>query len=235
MLPAQEALIDDLRTVGPEIEIIGRATGVVSAAKLLKEQRPDVLFLDIELEDGTGFDLLEILPEIDFKIIFTTASDQHAIRAFRFSAIDYLLKPIDLEALRDAISKIEASDSKEKVAVLLDHWDISNKSQRLALQNSDKIEVVSTDQIVRCEADNNYTTFFFLDGTQFLVSRTLKSYERILESQGFFRVHQSHLVNLSRIKTYVKTEGGYLVMEGGSRVPVSVRKKAKVIELLTGE
>ncbi len=232
MIQAQEALQRDLAESCPQVEILGTATGVVTAAKLLKELKPDVLFLDIELEDGTGFDLLEILPEIDFKIIFITASDQHAIRAFKFSAVDYLLKPLDLDELKNAIEKISITDSAEKIEVLLDHWDQKNNSRKLALQNSDKILVINTDEIVRCEAENNYTTFHFNDHSKFLVSKTLKSYEKILEPLGFYRVHQSHLVNLHQIKAYVKLEGGYLVMENDHRVPVSVRKKAKVVELL---
>ena len=233
MVQAQQALYRDLQQTCPDIDVIGYATGVIGAAKLLRENTPDVLFLDIELEDGTGFDLLEILPEINFKIIFTTASDQHAIKAFRFSAIDYLLKPIDLEALKEAVDKIAKRDSKDKVEVLLDHWSPSGKSRRLTLQNSDKIEIVTVDDIVRCEAENNYTTFIFADGSKFLVSQTMKTFEKILEPIGFFRSHQSHLINLQSVKAYVKTEGGYLVMTNGDRVPVAVRKKAKVVELLT--
>lgn len=232
MMQAQEALQRDLAETCPQVKILGTATGVVTAAKLLKQVKPDVLFLDIELEDGTGFDLLEILPAIDFKIIFITASDQHAIRAFKFSAVDYLLKPLDLDELKSAIEKISITDSAEKIEVLLDHWDQKKKSRKLALQNSDKILVMNTDEIVRCEAENNYTTFHFADHSRFLVSKTLKSYEKILEPLGFYRVHQSHLVNLHQIKAYMKLEGGYLVMENDHRVPVSVRKKAKVVELL---
>jgi len=232
MINAQEALARDLRNCAPEIKIIGKAAGVVAGAKLLKAVKPDVLFLDIELEDGTGFDLLEIIPDINFKIIFTTASDQHAIKAFRFSAIDYLLKPIDLDALREAVAKIYLTDSKDKVNVLLDHWSAESRSKRIALQNSDKIQITNVEDIVRCQAENNYTTFHFIDGQRFLVSRTLKSYEHMLEPFGFTRVHQSHLVNIRLISSYVKTEGGYLVMENGHRVPVSVRKKASVVEML---
>ena len=234
MVQAQQALQRDLKATCPEVDVIGFATGVVAAAKMLRAYTPDVLFLDIELEDGTGFDLLEILPNINFKIIFTTASDQHAIRAFRFSAIDYLLKPIDLIALRDAVDKIGKHDSKDKVEVLLDHWSHTNTARKLTLQNSDKIQVVTVDDIVRCESENNYTTFIFTDGSSFLVSQTMKTFEKILEPLGFFRTHQSHLVNLELIKSYVKTEGGYLVMTNGNRVPVSIRKKARIVELLTG-
>ena len=176
--------------------------------------------------------MLEILPDIDFKIIFTTASDKHAIKAFRFSAIDYLLKPIDLDNLQQAVEKIGLIDSKEKVDVLLDHWGKDDRSKRIALQNSDKIRIANVEDIVRCEAENNYTTFYFRNGERFLVSRTLKSYENMLEPHRFIRVHQSHLINLRLVNSYVKAEGGYLLMDNGDRVPVSIRKKANVVEIL---
>jgi two-component system LytT family response regulator len=191
-----------------------------------------VVFLDIELEDGSGFDLLQILPEVNFKIIFVTASDQHAIRAFRFSAIDYLLKPIDLESLKEAVGKAASNDSRANVEVLLDHWSGKPDSSRIALHSSDEIKVVDISDIVRCESDNNYTTFHFINKTRFLVTRTLKSFDQLLREKGFYRVHQSHLVNITHIKSYIKSEGGYLLMSDHSRVPVAVRKKAEVVELL---
>ncbi len=235
MLQAQEALASDLKVYCPQVEVCGRATGVVSAAKMLKNLSPDLVFLDIELEDGTGFDLLEILPQINFKIIFTTASDQHAIRAFRFSAIDYLLKPIDANALKEAVAKVGPHDSPANVEILLDRWaKPEERASKIALHSADKIEVVEIQNIVRCESENNYTMFYFADGAKSLVSKTLKSFESMLTTVGFVRVHQSHLVNVQHIKAYIKTEGGYLMMRDGARVPVAVRKKALVIQMLEG-
>ncbi len=233
-IPAAIKMLEsDLQTHCPEIEVIGKAASVVSAAKLLRELKPDVVFLDIELEDGNAFDLLQILPEISFKIIFVTASDKYAIRAFRFSAIDYLLKPIDIDELKDAVQKIKNSDSKEKIDVLLDHWSNKNASDRIALHSNDEIKIVNLLDIVRCESDNNYTNFYFVNKGRFLVTRTLKSYDQLLSESGFIRVHQSHLVNIKHIKSYVKTDGGYLLMSDQSRVPVAVRKKAEVMDLLS--
>lgn len=233
-IPAAIKMLEsDLQTHCPEIEVIGKAASVVSAAKLLREMKPDVVFLDIELEDGSAFDLLQILPEISFKIIFVTASDKYAIRAFRFSAIDYLLKPIDIDELKDAVHKIKNSDSKEKIDVLLDHWSDKNASDRIALHSNDEIKIVNLLDIVRCESDNNYTNFYFVNKGRFLVTRTLKSYDQLLSESGFIRVHQSHLVNIKHIKSYVKTDGGYLLMSDQSRVPVAVRKKAEVMDLLS--
>ncbi|NND08935.1 MAG: response regulator transcription factor [Saprospiraceae bacterium] len=231
MIHAQEMLKADLAKACPEVELVGTAIGVVTGAKLLKNIQIDVLFLDIELEDGTGFDLLEILPEIQFKIIFTTASDQHAIKAFKFSAIDYLLKPIDQGELKSAVAKI-SHDSKDKVSVLLDHWSAEDQPTRLALHNSDRILIVEISDIVRCESENNYTTFHFSDGSNFLVSKTLKSYERILSGHGFLRIHQSHLVNLLQMEAFEKGEGGYLLMRDGSQIPVAVRKRTLLMEAI---
>ncbi len=230
MQQAQDLLLADIKTYCPQVEIIGTATGVVSAAKLLKQLDPDLVFLDIELEDGTGFDLLQILPEINFKVIFTTASDQYAIQAFRFAAIDYLLKPLDPDALMDAVNRVQVKDSREKVDVLLDHYGGKN-TDNLVLHSSDEIKIVPIADVIRCESENNYTTFYFSDKTNFLVSKTLKSYERMLEGK-FLRVHQSHLINLYHVKSYVKSEGGYLLMVDDSIVPVAVRKKNMVMEAL---
>lgn len=229
---ALKMLQSDLKNFCPEVEIIGTAGSVVGGAKLLRQVRPDVVFLDIELEDGSGFDLLQILPEVNFKIIFVTASDQHAIRAFRFSAIDYLLKPIDPDELKEAVRKTLMADSKEKIDVLLDHWTDKPDNNRIALHSSDEIKVVDIRDIIRCESDNNYTTFYFNNKSKFLVTKTLKSFDQILSDKGFYRVHQSHLVNISHIKSYIKTEGGYLLMSDQSHVPVAVRKKAEVVDLL---
>lgn len=231
---AVDLLRRDLASHCPDVEVIGDAPSVVAGSKLLRQLNPDVVFLDIELQDGTGFDILEILGDIGFKIIFTTASDEHAIRAFRFSAIDYLLKPINPEDLQQAVSKVKKSqpDSKERIDLLLDTVKDRTAPRKLALHTLDKIQVADIQEIVRCESSGNYTTFYFTDQAQLLVTKTLKEFEKLLDAHGFVRVHQSHLVNINQIKEYVKTEGGYLVMKDGAHVSVSVRKKPAVIKLL---
>ncbi len=231
---AIELLKSDLKNYCPSVKVIGDAPSVVAGTKLLKQLSPDVVFLDIELQDGTGFDILEILGDITFKIIFTTASDEHAIRAFRFSAIDYLLKPINPEDLKNAVAKIEKSspDSKESIDLLLDSVKERSGPRKLALHTLDKIQVTEIHEIVRCESSGNYTTFYFTDKQKLLVTRTLKEYEKMLDEYGFVRVHQSHLINVHQIKEYIKTEGGYLVMKDGAHVSVSIRKKPMVVKLL---
>lgn len=234
-IPQAIALLkSDLENYCPEVEVIGDAPGVVSGTKLLKKLKPDIVFLDIELQDGTGFDILEILGDIPFKIIFTTASDEHAIKAFRFAAIDYLLKPINPEELQQAVAKFKESksDSRESIDLLLDNVKQRAAPRKLALHTLDKIQVAEINEIIRCESSGNYTTFYFSDKQKLLVTRTLKEYEKLLEEYGFIRVHQSHLINGNHIKEYIKTEGGYLVMKDGSHVSVSIRKKPMLVKLL---
>ncbi|MDB2657165.1 LytTR family DNA-binding domain-containing protein [Crocinitomicaceae bacterium] len=232
---ARTTLKQDLSEYAKDFEVIGEATGVVEGAKLLKNTRPDILFLDIQMQDGSGFDLLDLLPKVDFKIIFITASDAHAIKAFRYAAIDYLMKPIDPDELTEALKKFREShiDESAKYELLNDRLKNHQKpNERLALHSQDKIQVVEIETIIRCESSVNYTTFFFKNGYQIVVTRTLKEFEDLLSDQGFFRVHQSHLVNTRQIKEYVKSEGGHLNMKDGSLIPVSVRKRPDVMKML---
>jgi two-component system, LytTR family, response regulator len=234
---ARTTLKKDLEVYTPDVTVIGEANGVVEGAKLLKQMRPDVLFLDIQMQDGSGFDLLDILPEITFNIIFITASDAHAIKAFRYAAIDYLLKPIDPDQLIAAIARLAAhnSNESEKYKLLNDSLKQQHKPhERLALHTQDKIHIVNINDIIRCESNVNYTEFFFQGGKKLLVTRTLKDFEELLSDQGFFRVHQSFLVNTRYIKEFQKEYGGFLLMSDGSSIPVSNRKRAEVLRMLEG-
>lgn len=225
----------DLEEYAPDIEIIGEAGGVVEGAKLLKNLQPDIVFLDIQMQDGSGFDLLDLLPNIPFKIIFITASDAHAIKAFRYAAIDYLLKPVDPDELVAALAKYrkQKSDETEKYKLLNETLKNHHKpSERLALHSQDKIHIVNISDIIRCESSVNYTIFHFANNKQMVVSKTLKEFEDLLTDLKFFRVHQSHLVNSRYIREFVKSEGGHLIMNDGSLVPVSTRKRADVIKML---
>lgn len=230
---SRATLKEDLGAYCPDIEVIGEAEGVVSGARLLKEITPDVLFLDIQMPDGTGFDLLEILPDVPFKVIFTTASDAFAIRAFRFSAVDYLLKPIDPDDLIESVNKLKSlPHTEQNLDLLLDNMKNQDTPKKLSLHTQEKIQIVTVSDIIRCESSGNYTIFHFADGTNLMVTRTLKEYDQLLSDSGFFRVHQSHLVNKKHITAFVKTEGGYLLMSNGQHVSVSLRKKAAVMEML---
>lgn len=231
---ARNTLKEDLKAYCPNINVIGEAEGVVSGVKLLKAKQPDVLFLDIQMQDGSGFDLLEILPAIPFKVIFTTASDAFAIKAFRFSAIDYLLKPIDPDELMEAVKKLEEEQTPqtENIDLLLHSVKENSGPRRLALHTQEKIHITNVEDIVRCESSGNYTIFHFADSPKLMVTKTLKEYDQLLQDHGFIRVHQSHLINRQRIKEFVKIDGGYLVMQDKTHVPVSLRKKAAVIKML---
>lgn len=225
----------DLEEYAKDIEVIGEASGVVEGAKLLKNLKPDILFLDIQMQDGSGFDLLDLLPEIPFKIIFITASDAHAIKAFRYAAIDYLLKPVDPDELVAALDKYrnQKINESEKYKLLNDSLKNHSKpTERLALHSQDKIHIVNIADIIRCESSVNYTEFYFADKKKMVVSKTLKEFEDLLTDLNFYRVHQSHLVNTKFIREFVKNEGGHLIMTDGSLVPVSTRKRPEVVKML---
>lgn len=232
---ARNTLKRDLQEYAPEIEVIGEASGVVEGAKLLRKVQPNIVFLDIQMQDGSGFDLLDMLPEIPFKIIFITASDAHAIKAFRYAAIDYLLKPVDPDELMQALARFkeQQTDEQAKYKLLNDSLKNHNKpSERLALHSQDKIHIVSIADIIRCESSVNYTIFYFADNKEMVVTKTLKEFEDLLSEQKFFRVHHSHLVNARYIREFVKSEGGHLILQNGTMVPVSTRKRAEVIKML---
>ncbi len=236
MPQALEMLQKDISNNHPIIKIIGTANSVVSAAKILQKNQPDILFLDIMLVDGTGFDILEIIPNLTSKIIFVTASDEFAIRAFKFAAIDYILKPYSDEELKNAIEKAihQIQPKNEQLLVLQESITTPNQlPKKISLHTLDKIVVVSLDEIIRCQSDNNYTTFYFDNGTKLMVTKTLKFYADLLKDNSFLRVHQSHLVNTKYIKEFIKSDGGYLVLKDKSTVSVSVRKRAEVIEMLS--
>jgi len=187
------------------------------------------------LGDGTGFDILEIFPDLSSKIIFVTASDEYAIRAFKFAAIDYVLKPYSNEDLATAITraKEQIEPNKERLSILKNTLAApETKPDKISLHTLDKIIIVSLENIVRCEADNNNTVFYLKEGRKIFVTKTLKYFADMLSSYEFLRVHQSHLVNMQCINAFIKSDGGYLLLKNKETVPVSVRKKAEVIEML---
>jgi two-component system LytT family response regulator len=234
---ARRTLADDIYEHCPDVAIVGEAGGVRSGIQLIERIKPDVVFLDIELEDGSGFDLLEVIGAPDFKVIFTTASDAFGIKAIKFSAIDYLLKPIDTDELSAAVEKVrrqqQGSSTRENVEILLESLkDLRNRSRRIALNTADKIHIVDLDEIIQCESQRNYTLFHLTRRRQILVTRTLKEFSEMLEEHGFFRIHHSHLINTRFIKEYVKGDGGYIVMTDNSEIPVATRKKEALMKAL---
>ncbi|MBQ4820674.1 LytTR family DNA-binding domain-containing protein [Aquimarina sp. MMG016] len=235
MADALKLLKSDLETNHPEIKIIDTAQSVVEAAKSLRNHQPDILFLDIMLGDGTGFDVLEIFPDLKSKIIFVTASDEFAIRAFKFAAIDYVLKPYSNEELAQAIAKAkeQIQPNTERLSILKDTLSApEQKPDKISLHTLDKIIIVALDDIVRCESDSNNTIFYLENGQKIFVTKTLKYFSDMLQNYQFLRVHQSHLINLQCISAFIKTDGGYLMLKNGENIPVSVRKKPEIIEIL---
>lgn len=231
---SRNILKQDLSDYCPQVQVIGEADGVVSGLKVIKKLQPQLVFLDINMNDGSGFDLLEIVDQPTFSIIFTTASDLYAIKAFKFSAVDYLLKPIDIDDLIAAVKKLDSNTAATNDNYEILKTNLSNKEiKRIALHTHEKIHVCSIEEIVRCESNVNYTTFYFSDGSKKMITKTLKYFDQTLAGSNFLRVHQSHLINVLFIKEYVKMDGGYLIMKDGTTIPISNRKKAEVIKLIS--
>jgi len=232
---ARKNLRRDIFDWCPDVEIVGEADGVLSGAKEIRRLKPDLIFLDIQMQDGSGFDLLDVVGELSLRVIFTTASDAFAVRAFRYAAVDYLLKPIDPDELKAAVNKLRTGEiTSENIQLLKRQLTEHKIPKRIALHTQDKIYVIAIEDILRCESDGNYTHFHLLDKSKLLVTHTLKEYDELLSPLGFLRVHQSHLVNLSQVKEFNKRDGGYLVMKDGSAVDVSTRKRQEVIDRLEG-
>jgi len=229
---ARETIVNLLALSPLEVNVVGEAGDLKSAFALISGKSPDLVLLDIDLPDGTGFDLLKMFDHISFKVIFITAHHEHAIRAFKFSAIDYILKPIMAIDLFSALEKTKAEIDKEetvmKLSTLLSNLD---KLKKVVLKTAESIHIVNVSQIIRCEADVNYTNFFLEGGKKLLVSKPLKEFDELLSPAGFIRTHQSHLANLDHMLRYEKTDGGYLLMDDNSAVPVSVRKKEELFRL----
>jgi two-component system LytT family response regulator len=229
--------IDIIKSNCPNIAIIGQANSVESGVNLIKQIVPDIVFLDVEMPDGTGFDLLQKLKPINFKVIFITGYEDFAIRAFRFSAIDYLLKPLDANDLIEAVNKAEEALSKDvmelKLNTLFSNLERPKNLQKLVLKTAEKIYSVNIQDIVNCESDKNYTTFYFINAPKLVVSTTLKDYETLLKPFSFFRTHQSHLINLLYFDHFIKSDGGNtIVMKNKSSIPLAIRKKEEFLALI---
>jgi two-component system LytT family response regulator len=220
----------------PNVKLVGEADGVGTGMETIQKQNPDLVLLDIKMNDGTGFDLLKKLEPVDFKVIFITAYDQYAIRAFKFSAIDYILKPVDVDELKEAVNRAEemvqsAFDKQlDTLEENLKKKEVSDK--KLILRTQDNIHLVNVSDIVYCTAESNYTTFFFKNGKKVMVTNcTLKEYDEMLMDYGFFRVHKSYLINLKYIDSFEKADGGSVVMTDESKVPVASRKKDQLMAM----
>jgi two-component system LytT family response regulator len=220
----------------PDIEIVAVCSSAGEGRKNLLINHPDLIFLDIEMPGESGFSMLENLPQIDFEVIFVTAYDYYGIKAIKFSALDYLLKPVDandlISAVEKAKEKILQKQENLRLRNMLANAHRSHTDKMLALSLSDKVEFIEVASIIRCESDGNYTTFYLKKGEKLLVSKTLKEYDELLSPYGFLRVHQSHLINLKEIKSFIKADGGYIKMKDGSSVSISRQRREMVLDIL---
>lgn len=222
----------------PEVEVVATAMCVEDGIQVIREHQPELVFLDIEMPDGTGIELLNKLGRINFDTVFVTGHRDYAVEAFRLSAVDYLLKPIDLQDLEECFEKIKAKHNDRKRLDRLEtfvenYTPASGAVKKIPLSSADKLEFVPINEVIRCEGQQNYTTFHLTTGRRIVVSKNLKEYELMLNHFDFIRTHQSHLVNQEHISTYIKTDGGYLKMVDGSDVPVARSRKELVLSKLS--
>lgn len=221
----------------PELSIVGLAKDVKEGVALIKELQPELVFLDISMPDGSGFDLLEQVSGFKFELIFAAASDQHAIRAIKYSACDYLLKPIDMDELKLAVNKVvlkkKSVPSMENLQFLIQHLKRADENfQKITLPTGNAYEIVNIKDIVRCEADGSYTNFYLADKRKMMISFGLKHYEELLPESEFIRVHHHHLINMNHVVRFLKEDGGYAIMSDGSKIEISRRKKEAFMEKL---
>lgn len=231
----RELIVKMINSFGFDIEAVQGGDNVESGIKSIEDLSPDLVFLDIQMPDGTGFDVIKSIKNKNFEVIFITAHEEFAIKAIKFSALDYILKPIDVEELKNAVEKaIKTIDEKKEESQFdaLQHNINPNVKRRLVLKTQESVHVVELDTIIRCEADRNYTSFFLTGGKKILVSKTLKEYETLLTGHNFLRVQQSHLINLDYVDRYDKGNGGSVVMKDGSEVPLSPAKRDVFFKIL---
>lgn len=231
---ARQALRTLLKTYCPEVEVCGEADSVESAEQLLKQIQPHGILLDISLEDGTGFDLLEKFPNAPFQVVFTTAHDEFALKAFRYHALDYLLKPINPLELIQTMTRIKVEvpqNFPERISHLLES-ERNKRIDRITLTSQEGMVFLRIEDIVRLESDGSYTTFYLLNKEEHLISRPMKDFEDLLADHDFFRLHQSHIVHLPFVKKILREDGGYALMEDGYKVPIARRRKDDFLDLL---
>ena len=218
----------------PNVTVAATAKNVQEGVSAINEHDPDLVLLDIKMPDGSGFDLIKHFDKPDFKVIFVTGYMEYAIKGYKFGAIDYILKPFDEEDLAHAVNKahdVIRFEEKLRFKALAESFSANGKSGRLVLKTSDQVHLVAMEQVVRIEADGNYSTFHLADGRLVIVSRSIKDYEEMLIDKGFHRIHKSHIINIARLSYFDKADGGDVIMSDGSKVPVDSRKRDMLLDL----
>ena len=237
-IPGIESLQILLKKYCPNVHVAGIAMSGEEAEKKIALLNPDIVFLDIEMPDGNGFELLNHMEKINFNLIFTTAHDRYAVKAIKLSALDYLLKPIDADELIEAVKKCEEKKKKgvrdvAQVETLMDALNLTKKVQKLPIKTLEGMVFVNPNDIIRLAADSNYTFIFLINGKKIIASKTLKEFEDMLVGLNFFRIHNTHLINLVHVDKYIKGEGGHVIMIDSSEIEVSRTKKNELLALLT--
>lgn len=221
----------------PEVKIVGQADGVPTALEVIRSTQPDLVLLDIEMAQGNAFDLLNQLQPLDFQVIFVTAFDNYAIRAFKYSAVDYLLKPVEIDDLRNAIGRVhrkpQTQDLVQQMRILLENvGTLQMTQQKMAIPTIDGLIFIPVQDILRFEAKGNYTAIYLSNGEPIVATRTIKDYEDVLPETIFCRIHNSHIINLSKIQRYQKGRGGSVIMEDGSIIEVASRRREEFLQKL---
>lgn len=235
---SREMLADLLKNNFPQITILGLGKNVAEGVELINTHKPNLLFLDISMPDGTGFDVLEKVQGAKFDIIFTTATDKHALKAIKYSACDYLLKPIDIDELKSAINRLIEKRSSNMPSMDNLQFLIQNLKRaddnynKITLPTGNAYEIVSIKDIIRCEADGSYTNFHLTGGKKLMVSASLKHYEDLLPPNDFIRIHHHHLINMNHVTRFLKVDGGYAIMSDNTQLEISRRKKDAFLERL---
>ncbi len=232
---SRKTLVNFLRKYCPQVSTAGVAGSVQEAVSLINSENPQLVFLDIDLPDGSGFEVIDLLNAPLPEIIFVTAYNQYAVKAFQVSAIDYILKPVDPELLMKAVEKVgqksDAGQQEKKLEVFSSNAS-NQKLQKMALPTQNGIQLVRIDELIRLEADGNYTTVFLRDKRKIVVSRQIKQFEEWLEGLPFFRVHQTHIINLQMVDRYIKGDGGTVILEDGTQIEVARRRKEELLRKL---
>jgi len=219
-----------------EIEIVGETDSVDGGVELIKNTQPQLVLMDIEIKGGTGFNILQRVKPYTFILVVVTAFNQFAIKAIKFSAIDYILKPINefefVAAIESALKLIEPGQIEQQMTQLVDMYERKVQAKKIVLRTSEAIHVVNISEIEYCQSDNTYTTFYLSGGEKILVSKPMKEFTGILEEYDFFRPHQSYLINLHAIRRIDKSDGGFVILKSGKELPISSRRKHLVLEML---
>ena len=243
MNPIRSLIVDDeetgwqtlrnmLESDFPEIEILHISTTVKDAERAIRQLKPDLVFLDISLPDGDGFQILKSTHGYTYEVIFITAHHEFALKAFDFAALHYLLKPVNPEELRNVLKRYKKLNLPERIDILQN--GLNDKFRKIALPTNDSILFVDLDDIIWCEASHNYTVFHLRDKTQVVMAKSLLQYERMLQNHHFFRIHDKHMVNLKSVTKYQRGKGGSAILSDGSELQVSVRKKDDFLQKITG-